>query len=196
MVTPSKDLEESIKNAADTAKSLNHEYVTTEHVLYSMLSNQGFVDIINGFGSNASTLRKTVSDHLINKSKDITSADTVIHPKKTASFERMMNKAFTQVIFNNRQVVEITDAFLMIMNEKRSWAFYYIQKAEIDKDKFADYLNNTIDEEDTEVEQDPGSNRQIFGNGSPTNKHRHGTGSTTPDDIFFTFCIIGHAINI
>ena len=154
MVEPSKDLELVFSNAVETAKKLNHEYVTTEHVLYSMLSNQGFVDIINGFGSNASTLRKTVSDHLINKSKDITSADTVIHPKKTASFERMMNKAFTQVIFNNRQVVEITDAFLMIMNEKRSWAFFYISQAGIEKEKFSDYLT-TIGVGITEEQQEP-----------------------------------------
>ena len=49
MVEPSKDLEVVFSNAVETAKKLNHEYVTTEHVLYSMLSNQGFVDIINGF---------------------------------------------------------------------------------------------------------------------------------------------------
>jgi len=158
MVEPSKELEEVFSNAADAAKKLNHEYVTIEHVLFSMLSNQNFVDCINGFGADASKLRKTISDHLTTKCQDITSTDTVIHPKKTASFERMMNKAFTQVIFNNRQIVEISDAFLMLLNEKRSWAYFYITQANIEKEKFADYLSTTIETNDAPADsQDPRS---------------------------------------
>ena len=162
MVEPSKDLEEVFSNAAETAKKLNHEYVTIEHVLFSMLSNQPFVDCIVGFGADASGLRKIISDHLTTKCQDITSSDTVIHPKKTASFERIMNKAFTQVLFNNRQVVEITDTFMMIMNEKKSWAYFYITQANIDKEKFADYLTTTMETEESPVEtQDPRSSKAL-----------------------------------
>ena len=156
MVEPSKELEEVFSTAAETARKLNHEYVTIEHVLFSMLSNQNFVDCVNGFGADASGLRKVISDHLTTKCQDITSNDTVIHPRKTASFERMMNKAFTQVIFNNRQIVEISDAFLMLMNEKRSWAYFYITQANIEKEKFADYLSTTIEINEVQPDsQDP-----------------------------------------
>ena len=163
MVEPSKDLENVFSNAADTARKLNHEYVTIEHVLYSMLSNQQFVDCLNGFVNTTSKLRDMVYTHLTTKCQDITSNDTVIHPKKTASFEKIMNKAFTQVIFNNRQVVEITDAFLMMLNEKRSWAFYYISQAGIEKEKFADYLSMTVetDETATSTDQDPRSSKAL-----------------------------------
>ena len=156
MVEPSKELEEVFSTAAETARKLNHEYVTIEHVLFSMLSNQNFVDCVNGFGADASGLRKVISDHLTTKCQDITSSDTVIHPKKTASFDRMLNKAFTQVIFNNRQIVEISDAFLMLMNEKRSWAYFYITQANIEKEKFADYLSTTIEINEVQPDsQDP-----------------------------------------
>ena len=116
MVEPSKELEEVFKNAVESAKKLNHEYVTIEHVLFSMLSNSTFVECIDGFGAKASALKKDITEHLTSKCSDIISTDTVIQPKKTASFERMLNKAFTQVIFNNRQIVEISDIFIMIMN--------------------------------------------------------------------------------
>ena len=158
MVEPSKELEEVFSTAAETARKLNHEYVTIEHVLFSMLSNQNFIDCVNGFGADAAGLRKVISDHLTTKCQDITSNDTVIHPRKTASFERMMNKAFTQVIFNNRQIVEISDAFLMLMNEKRSWAYFYISQANIEKEKFADYLSTTIETNEVQPDsQDPRS---------------------------------------
>jgi ATP-dependent Clp protease ATP-binding subunit ClpA len=38
------------------------------------------------------------------------------------------------------------------MSEKKSFAFYYIQQANIDKDKFADYLHNELDSTDDETE--------------------------------------------
>ena len=164
MVEPSSDFEEVLTTASDAAKKLHHEYITIEHVLYAMLTNNTFSDTINTFGSNASKLRSAVLDHLNNKCKDITVPNIVTHPKKTAAFERLLNKAFTQVIFNNRQKVEITDAFLMMMNEKRSWAFYYISNAGIEKDKFADFLNmnSEVDEESTTTEDnDPRSTKAL-----------------------------------
>jgi ATP-dependent Clp protease ATP-binding subunit ClpA len=164
MVEPSSDFEEVLSKASDAAKKLHHEYITIEHVLYAMLTNTAFSDTINAYGSNASKLKGAVLDHLNNKCKDITVSDMVSQPKKTAAFERLLNKSFTQVIFNNRQKVEITDAFLMMLNEKRSWAFYYISQAGIEKDKFADYLNmnSDSDEENTPPsDSDPRSTKAL-----------------------------------
>ena len=107
MVEPSTDFEEVLSKASDAAKKMHHEYITIEHVLYAMLTNASFIDCINGFGTNAAKLRSEVLSHLNNKCEDITVSEDVKTPKKTAAFERLLNKAFTQVIFNNRQKVEI-----------------------------------------------------------------------------------------
>jgi ATP-dependent Clp protease ATP-binding subunit ClpA len=41
-----------------------------------------------------------------------------------------------------------------MMSEKRSWAHFYIQQAEIDKEKFADYINNNLEGgEEEEMDQ-------------------------------------------
>ena len=85
---------------------------------------------------------------MTNKCAEITVNEVVVKPKKTQSVERVLNRAFTQVLFNGRQRIEPTDVFLAMMGEKRSWAHFYIQQAEIDKDKFADYINNTIEDSD------------------------------------------------
>ena len=163
MVEPSTDFEEVLSKASDAAKKMHHEYITIEHVLYAMLTNASFIDCINGFGTNAAKLRSEVLSHLNNKCEDITVSEDVKTPKKTAAFERLLNKAFTQVIFNNRQKVEITDAFLMILNEKRSWAFFYISQAGIEKEKFADYIQTTteIEEDTTADDQDPRSAKAL-----------------------------------
>ena len=160
MVEPSDNLQAVFEKAIETAKKLHHEYLTIEHLLFAMLLDESFVKCVQGYGTNATELKNELSAYLNTKCAEITTQDVVVKPKKTQSVERVLNRSFTQVLFNGRQKIEPTDVFLAMMAEKRSWAFYYIQKAAINKDKFADYLNNAVvdeEEEDDETPMDNGS---------------------------------------
>lgn len=146
MVEPSDNLQEVFEKAIETAKKLHHEYLTIEHLLFAMLMEESFVNTIQGYGANVTALRGNLEAYLKTKCSEITVQDVVVKPKKTQSVERVLNRAFTQVLFNGRQRIEPTDVFLAMMGEKRSWAHYYIAQAEIDKEKFADYLNTNSEE--------------------------------------------------
>ena len=162
MVEPSDNLQAVFEKAIDTAKKLHHEYLTIEHLLLAMLMEEQFCNCITGYGANVEELRKNLADYLTHKCQEMTVPDVVVKPKKTQSVERILNRAFTQVLFNGRQRIEPTDVFLAMMGEKRSWSFYYIQKANIDKDKFADYINNQLDGEG-EVEENEGGGQGGIG---------------------------------
>jgi ATP-dependent Clp protease ATP-binding subunit ClpA len=150
MVEPSDNLQAVFEKAIDTAKQLKHEYLTIEHLLFAMLLDESFANCIQGYGSDSDYIKKNVEHYLKNKCEEITTQEVVVKPKKTQSVERVLNRAFTQVLFNGRQRIEPTDVFLAMMGEKRSWAHFYIQQAEIDKDKFADYINNVVDGDEPE----------------------------------------------
>ena len=150
MVEPSDNLQIVFEKAIDTAKKLHHEYLTIEHLLFAMLMEDSFTNTVQGYGANVVNLKTNVSDYLQHKCAEITVQDVVVKPKKTQSVERVLNRAFTQVLFNSRQRIEPTDVFLAMMGEKRSWAHFYIAEANIDKDKFADYLNTSSDDADIE----------------------------------------------
>ena len=160
MVEPSDNLQTVFEKAIETAKKLHHEYLTIEHLLLAMLMDDGFNKTVQGYGAKVDELRKHLAEYLQHKCEEITTPDVVVKPKKTQSVERILNRAFTQVLFNGRQRIEPTDVFLAMMGEKRSWAYFYIQQAEIDKDKFADYLNNSVEEEE-DHEQESGSSRAL-----------------------------------
>ena len=160
MVEPSDNLQAVFEKAIETAKKLHHEYLTIEHLLFAMLLEESFSKCVQGYGTNVDDLKKNLASYLEHKCAEITVEDVVVKPKKTQSVERILNRAFTQVLFNGRQRIEPTDVFLAMMGEKRSWANFYITQAEIDKDKFADYLSNTIEEDEVE-EQDTGSNKAL-----------------------------------
>ena len=153
MVEPSDNLQAVFERAIDTAKKLHHEYLTIEHLLFAMLMEEAFSSVVSGFGANAEDMKTDLNDYLQNKCAEITVPDVVVKPKKTQAVERVLNRAFTQVLFNGRQRIEPTDVFLAMIGEKRSWAQYYIQKAEIDKDKFNDYLNNSTEDGEEESSQ-------------------------------------------
>jgi len=143
MVEPSDSLQAVFEKAIETARQLRHEYLTIEHLLFAMLCEDSFSKCLQGYGSDPVYIKTNLEHYLKNKCAEITVEDVVVKPKKTQSVERVLNRAFTQVLFNGRQRIEPADVFLSIIGEKRSWAYFYIQQAGIDKDKFADYLNNS-----------------------------------------------------
>jgi ATP-dependent Clp protease ATP-binding subunit ClpA len=161
MVEPSDNLQAVFEKAIETAKKLHHEYLTIEHLLAAMLMEDNFRDSLKGFGADAEALKIQLIDYLQNKCAEITVADVVVKPKKTQSVERVLNRAFTQVLFNGRQRIEPTDVFLAMMGEKRSWVVYFITLANIDKDKFADYINNVSDEAVEEGEDNSQSSKSL-----------------------------------
>ena len=153
MVEPSEELQVVFDKAIKDAKALKHEYVTLEHLLFAMLASQNFQKILEGYGVNVDRLQADAMDYLKTKLDDIVVSDVNYKPKKTQTVERVMNRAFTQVLFSGRQHIDITDVFLSMMSEKKAYATYLITKEGVDKDKFSQYINNEWSEsiEDEEM---------------------------------------------
>jgi ATP-dependent Clp protease ATP-binding subunit ClpA len=161
MVEPSDNLQAVFEKAIDTAKKLHHEYLTIEHLLCAMLMEESFVACLEEFGTKPENLKNQLLDYLQNRCSEITVSDVVVKPKKTQSVERVLNRAFTQVLFNGRQKIEPTDVFLAMLGEKRSWVYYYVALAEIDKDKFASFINSAGEEFEEEQEQSSQSSKVL-----------------------------------
>ena len=154
MVEPSNELQLVFEKSIDVAQKLKHEYLTIEHLLFAMLCEDAFSNCIKGAGSDSEFLKKNVEHYLKTKLQDIV-IEHAVKPRKTQAVERVLNRAFTQVLFNGRQKIEPTDVFVAMMSEKRSFAHYYIQQAGIDKDKFNEYLNTESGEVSHEEEEGP-----------------------------------------
>ena len=85
MVEPSDNLQAVFEKAIETAKKLHHEYLTIEHLLFAMLTEESFTNTVQGYGSNVDNLKKNLADYLQNKCAEITVPDVVVKPKKTLS---------------------------------------------------------------------------------------------------------------
>lgn len=160
MVEPSTELQLVFEKAIDVAKKLQHEYLTIEHLLFAMLCEESFTKTIEGYGAKVVPLKKNVEAYIKVELNEIVTDNPDLKPRKTQAVERVLNRAFTHVLFHGRQKIESSDVFIAMMGEKRSYASYFIQLAEIDKDKFADYLmTETTSENVNASEEHPQSNQ-------------------------------------
>ena len=151
MVEPSKELQLVFEKSINDAKKLQHEYVTVEHILFAMLCEENFENVIKGYGADPTFLKSNLENHLKTALDDIKILEPQ-KPKKTQAVERVLNRAFTQVLFSGRSNIELSDVFISILSEKKSIATYWIEKAGITKDRFADYVSSEM-EEDYEDEE-------------------------------------------
>jgi ATP-dependent Clp protease ATP-binding subunit ClpA len=141
MLEPDKSLTTIFEKAVELASKYKHEFLTLEHFLYSLLDDDKFKEMLSSYGTDVLVLKKEVENFLAKELADIVNNELDEKPKKTHSMERMLNRAFTQVLFSGRNKIEPMDCFLSMFSEKKSHALYFMRKAKLEKDKFIDFLN-------------------------------------------------------
>ena len=145
MVEPSKELQLVFEKAIKDAKKLQHEYVTLEHLLFSMLCSESFENVLQGYGADVHFIKSNLEHYLKNNCQDLVIKQEKYKPKKTHSVERVLNRAFTQVLFAGRAEIELSDVLLSMLSEKKSYAFYYSDKGGIVKETLGEYLSSEFE---------------------------------------------------
>ena len=153
MVEPSDELQLVFDKAIKDAQKLQHEYVTVEHLLFSMMCSDNFYNILKGYGADVDYVKANLEHYLKNNLDEIKLETRKHKPKKTQSVERVLNRAFTQVLFAGRSEIQLSDVAMSILSEKKSHAFYFLEKAGVKKEQLGEYINNEIEDtvEDEEI---------------------------------------------
>ena len=145
MVEPGEELKLVFDKAITDAKKLQHEYITIEHVLFSMMCSESFFGIIKGYGADADYIKTNLEHHLKEKCDELKVETAKFKPKKTQAVERVLNRAFTQVLFAGRNTIELSDVILSIMAEKKSMSSYFLEQGGLVKEPFAEYINTELE---------------------------------------------------
>ena len=153
MIEPSKSLQEIFEKSIEMAKTLNHEYITIEHIIYGIMEDEDSYKLLESFGADAKFVKTNIEHYLKNNLNDIKTTNANAKPKKTNSVERVLNRCFTQVLFSGRQRMEIADIIISVLSEKNSFGYYFLTKAGVTKEKFVKYFQENVQiAEDAEVE--------------------------------------------
>ena len=85
-----------------------------------------FSNILKGYGTELRILKiilKTYPDNKLEGIKMTSNSNS-----KTVSVERVLNRAFIRII-RGRSNIDLTDVFLSLLSESKSWAYYYIMES-------------------------------------------------------------------
>ncbi len=156
----SKELEITISQAYQEARSARHEFLTVEHLLLALLDNGSALSILSACGAHISgletELRKALRD-TVPVLGDEDSRDT----QPTIGFQRVLQRALYHVQSAGKQEVIGANVLVAIFSEKDSYAIYLLNKFDVSRLDVVDYMshgisqlqqNNADDSEDTATE--------------------------------------------
>ena len=134
-MTHSPEIDSIIENAIHCSKERKHQYVTVEHLLFSLITHSSFKKCLVNFGADVDALAQEISAYLDSLHAIVSKEDEIV-PRKTNSLERVMNRSVTQVLFAGRRQVTTIDLYLSIASEGNSHAHYFLLKYGINKNEF------------------------------------------------------------
>ena len=141
-MTPSPEIENIIERAIEAASVRNHEYVTIEHLLLSLITHLPFKRCLAAMNVDTDLMISEVEAYL-NGLHAIESTTPNCVPRKTNSLERVMNRGVTQVLFTGRKTVTTIDVYLSIATEGNTHAHYFLLKYGVIKSNFIDHWQRT-----------------------------------------------------
>ena len=149
------EIKKIIESAVKIAQNFNHEYVTTEHLLLSLIRYAPFRKCLDTFGVEVDQMDLEIETYLLSQ-LHMLSESIELQPRRTVALERIFNRANVQVMFTGRRTIATIDMYLSIMAENNSHAHYFLLKYGVKKQEFVDYwqkhykntpVDNTISNE-------------------------------------------------
>ena len=134
----SKEVDKALKTGEDIATKYGHAYVSTEHMLLSILANKEFQKLLHEYGAQIDELSTDLESHIATAYNKTTSHKG--SPIKTQALERVFNRALTSVLFSGREEVTLLDIFISIMSENNTHSSYFLMKYSINKDEVIQHI--------------------------------------------------------
>lgn len=147
-----RKVEKMVERAVQVANDNNHEYITLEHILLSLLHEKEINDLLLAIGGQPSKIKADViqflSDPALKKPETLRN----IPAKRTAVMNRTFQRALTQQVFSGRPEISNEAVLLSILSEETSHSYYFLGKHGVTREKIIAYLRK-MDEKGAEAEK-------------------------------------------
>lgn len=139
-------LDSIMKKSVDYATELNHEYVTCEHIMNSLLSLPDLQKLATELNADIVQTENDLTEFLKNgKYNGLESRHgRKGSPKKTTTVERVIQRALAQVIFQGRDEVVAMDIFTSILSEDNCYAKYFCEINGLGRNEVVEQVDKKI----------------------------------------------------
>ena len=136
------NIDNVISCAVNYASDNQHEYVTLEHLTLCLLEDSNVLEVLGVVDCDWETAKADLENYLKDEVFNGLQGENPYdgRPKKTVSIERVLQRAFAQVIFSSRENVNPMDLLVSILSEDNTHAKYILELNGIHRLKIIEYL--------------------------------------------------------
>lgn len=149
-----RKVEKMIERAVGIANDNNHEYITLEHILLSLLHEKDVNDLILSIGGQPAKIKTEVITFLGDPTLKKPDALKGVPAKRTTVLHRTMQRALTQLVFSGSNELTNEAILLSILSEETSHAYYFLAKNGVNREKLILQLRKA-EEKQAETTESP-----------------------------------------
>lgn len=145
-------IERCIDRANEHARDNQHEYVTVEHMLWSVLHEKEVQNIVSGVGGKPAVLRNTLEEFMERQSLQGRNRRRHGVPPRTTALQRVFQRALATYLMAGEKQISPIAVLLSMYSEENSHARYFLIKNGVHHDTVIELLREKhgmrTDEED------------------------------------------------
>jgi len=147
----SNDLELCLNDAFQKARSMQHEFMTVEHLLLALLDAPGVTEVLKSCGADVAELEAQLRD-FIDESTPRVSSDLGQDVSPTLGFQRVLQRAVYHVQSSGKEEVTGINVLVAIFGEKQSQAVYLLGSQDIHRLDIVNYISHGLSKLDEEYD--------------------------------------------
>lgn len=142
-----------LERASIFAFENRHEYLTVEHLLWSLLQEKDVQKILADVGGKPNIIRNEL-ELFISSNAHVNPNSGISRPLESTALRRVFQRALTNHVFSGQPTITCTSLVLSILSEEHSHAAYYLRKTGITREKLVQYLKkNDTSENGAELDE-------------------------------------------
>jgi ATP-dependent Clp protease ATP-binding subunit ClpA len=139
----SKELEFTLNQAFKRAKAKQHEFMTVDHLLLSLLDNPAALEVLRACGTDIERLRRQLTEFIDETTPLLVDGDDRdIQP--TLGFQRVLQRAVFHVQSSGKTEVTGANVLVAIFNEQDSQAVFFLGQQEVSRLDVVNYISHGI----------------------------------------------------
>lgn len=147
-------VERIVDRATDHAKENQHEYVTTEHILWSLLHEEDIQKLVSDLGGKPSVIRNTLEQYMHGSGIRLKKKPPKKYsPPKTTAVHRAFQRALATFILAGQTEITATSILLSLLSEEQNRGYYFLTKAGIYREHVMEYVKKNRVSQESEEEQ-------------------------------------------
>lgn len=140
----SKSVQSVVRDALMEVQKRRHDYLTVEHLLFALCKSAKGRMILEGSGAGVRLLCEQL-EGFFRTELEVVNQDGKYEIAQTDGFQRVLERAIGHVRSAGRNLVEIGDLLIAIMDEDDSYAQYYLRQQGIERINILNFISHNPD---------------------------------------------------